>query len=729
MIRAGHGACAVRGNITWRFASPNRTSDFVRQACHSLHLTLIQLFSCKQRYGFDKAHLPLSVQQPQDKKIWMDNELSQKKMRIFKKRSPSPPRLVRLSVISSDSGKNHDKSGCTSTPTSDRKYTSGHSLRGLSVLRMNRKYSRGPRKYYLPDDRQNYENDKWQMQETYSQSLECLRDVGLSCGDMYRSVSYSTLLEDGLGTEVMATSCEDLLERMNMAEEDSPQVRNSKSQLGTVFEEEVYLDHLARKCNTNVSYTSPNEDIQSLSGSVHQRSDESGYESDGVKTCAEDVPTDKRNIDFVTEPVTPNLHKFLSLLQKLKTAGKTVKSEEKTTNRRPSFSQLIGRDKTKDTGNNNTNNNNNNNSSKINTKSKLSQFKAWTLDTKLLKTKLKKDSAQLSNNIDVNTLNKRSSLFQSSLFPEEKDNRPPPASESNTFACGDLNYQLKMKKKGCNKIHSVSTDIRRRQWLEAQLKDWSSDLGYGTKTIRLEKDQNGDLGLYITGRIDSLGGIMGYVIVGLEKDGPAYRSGVLHEGDELIAVNGHKLQGMGLQEACQLLKSAEGSVCLVVSEKENRSRIENVSRTHQEQYISRASTLSLHVNYTEVDSSQTTTDALCTLPRRPKTTQTVVFEKGPGKKSLGFSIVGGRDSPKGELGIYVKTLFPGGQAADSGRLKEGDEIMTINGQSLRGCSHAEAIAAFKRIKQGSVVLHICRRNNTKLNSLVSRSCRELDTLR
>ncbi|GLV43022.1 arc [Carabus blaptoides fortunei] len=117
----------------------------------------------------------------------------------------------------------------------------------------------------------------------------------------------------------------------------------------------------------------------------------------------------------------------------------------------------------------------------------------------------------------------------------------------------------------------------------------------------------------------------------------------------------------------------------------------------------------------DVDECEDDASKFCTMPRghayknNTFTIYQITFQKGPGSKGLGFSIVGGRDSPRGNMGIYVKTIFANGQAAECGKLREGDEILAVNGKSLGGVSHQEAIAVFKQIRYGNVLLQVGRR--------------------
>lgn len=128
----------------------------------------------------------------------------------------------------------------------------------------------------------------------------------------------------------------------------------------------------------------------------------------------------------------------------------------------------------------------------------------------------------------------------------------------------------------------------------------------------------------------------------------------------------------------------------------------------------------LHPQETQTPEVEKTTTNFCTLPRRPKSGlcsfHTITFEKGKGKKSLGFTIVGGRDSPRGALGIFIKSILPTGQAAEDGRLRAGDEVLAVNGHACHDLSHEEALKLFKSFKTGEIVLQICRRIKIKMET-------------
>ncbi|KAI1301219.1 PDZ domain-containing protein 2 [Halotydeus destructor] len=331
--------------------------------------------------------------------------------------------------------------------------------------------------------------------------------------------------------------------------------------------------------------------------------------------------------------------------------------------------------------------------------------------------------------------------------------------------------------------------------------------------VTLDKDDQGELGIYVTGKMDSDGSI-GYVIADFEADGPAQRNGRLNKGDEVLMVNGNGLRGLNLDDALQFLRSRETSLRLIVARQcqvsvsskneslsvcSNSESLQSMSHSHSSlnatetvttkpqigalntslnnqrrrsqaspapceqqqaaaqpclsqsvagQRIRRASS-SLEAEYEKdetisIASNSTNSSALMesglfTVPRRPKSSarillQTLTFYKGPGCRGLGFSIVGGADAENScSNNVYIKTIYPNGQAAERlDELKQGDELLAVNGISTKGLTHSEVIALFKTVKCGEVIIQTSRKLSSirkAFNRSNHKSCSTLDLLK
>ena len=83
----------------------------------------------------------------------------------------------------------------------------------------------------------------------------------------------------------------------------------------------------------------------------------------------------------------------------------------------------------------------------------------------------------------------------------------------------------------------------------------------------------------------------------------------------------------------------------------------------------------------------------------------IIHLNRPPGTSLGFSIVGGRRSPKGDCPVFIKSLAPKSIAESDGRLHCGDELVAVNNISLRDFSQQEVVQLFRDLS-GPVSLTI-----------------------
>ncbi|XP_037832890.1 membrane-associated guanylate kinase, WW and PDZ domain-containing protein 1-like isoform X4 [Kryptolebias marmoratus] len=171
---------------------------------------------------------------------------------------------------------------------------------------------------------------------------------------------------------------------------------------------------------------------------------------------------------------------------------------------------------------------------------------------------------------------------------------------------------------------------------------------------------------------------------------PADRCGKLKVGDRILAVNGCSITNKSHSDIVNLIKEAGNTVSLRIipgDESSNASLLTNAEKI--------ATITTTHTPHsTETRNNSKSKGAP---PPPPSQTQTqeaefysVDLERD--SKGFGFSLRGGREY---NMDLYVLRLAEDGAAVRNGKMRVGDEILEINGESTKSMKHSRAIELIK----------------------------------
>ncbi|KAF6723083.1 FERM and PDZ domain-containing protein 2, partial [Oryzias melastigma] len=228
------------------------------------------------------------------------------------------------------------------------------------------------------------------------------------------------------------------------------------------------------------------------------------------------------------------------------------------------------------------------------------------------------------------------------------------------------------------------------------------------------KKISGNLGISISGGVNPSLPHGGIYIKSLVPGGAAERDGRLHPGDRLLEVDGVNFSGLTYQQAVESLSQTDEVVGLVV-ERES-ANLPRVSVSAESSSIMSNQSLSPARRHLRLNSSSTISNSPSSTSERTRdfsfvtdeNTQEVTLTKS--SNSLGFSfLMCELDPPTRDFSsmVRIKQLFPGQPAERSGRIREGDVLLAVNGQSLKELSYPKVLKLFKT-SPPEVRLKLCR---------------------
>ncbi|XP_074763477.1 FERM and PDZ domain-containing protein 2 isoform X3 [Athene noctua] len=273
--------------------------------------------------------------------------------------------------------------------------------------------------------------------------------------------------------------------------------------------------------------------------------------------------------------------------------------------------------------------------------------------------------------------------------------------------------------------------------------------------VSLKRDAKNGFGFVIIGG-ENVGKLdLGIFIASIIPGGPADRAGNIKPGGRLISVNNISLEGVSFNTAVKIIQNSPDEVELIISQtkdmyEEGLNEEKSLSRGNStsESEIScvdsgRKNVKDCHtalskeqdINIDELEKALSWSLAPKRGPRIPvpsadnldveeadsshlpspsetntKEIYTVELVKEDG--TFGISVTGGINTSVRHGGIYVKSIIPRGPADKDGQIKIGDRLLEVDGISLCGITHKQAVEHLK--KSGQIAKLVLERGNYKL---------------
>lgn len=268
------------------------------------------------------------------------------------------------------------------------------------------------------------------------------------------------------------------------------------------------------------------------------------------------------------------------------------------------------------------------------------------------------------------------------------------------------------------------------------------------QTIELMKPDGGGLGLLIFEQKDQ----PGIYVQDVVKNHAAYTNGCIKVGDRILSINGQDTTTADQSSVVRLLQACKGLVTLTVQHPETAGMSQQSTVTNDMLYLEPhpqetngasggfhnpplypppssvrvpahdpppySTVVQSHPRYTTSGANHYQPAGLETRsPYNADKASVSPLEQGDngmkkrviklrrGPSGLGFTIIGGKGSPQGDLPIYINRVFDEGAAARDGRIKTGNQLLAVNGVNFANVTHQHAADTLKYL-QGDVELTV-----------------------